>query len=48
MHVSDITGQRRQILQREVTFTKHREILTMMDLTMKYPMNLQVEIHTLV
>ena len=46
MHVSDMTGPRRQILQREVTSTKHPLLLTMMDLMMKYPMKLQVEIHT--
>ena len=33
------------ILQREVTSTKHPLLLTMMDLMMKYPMKLQVEIH---
>ena len=45
MHVSDMTEQRRQILQREVISTKQLLILTMMDLTMQYPMKLQVEIH---
>ena len=48
MHVSDMTGPRRQILQSEVISTKHPLLLTMMDLTMKYPLRLQVEIHTLV
>ena len=46
MHVSDMTGQRKQILQREVTSIKHPLNLTMMDLTMKYPMKLQLDIHT--
>ena len=46
MHVSDMTGQRRQILQGEVASTKHPPILPVMDTTMKYPMKLQVEIHT--
>ena len=41
-----MTGQRRHLLQREVTSTKHPLILTMMDLLMKYPMKLQLEIHT--
>ena len=41
MLVSDMTGPRRQILQREVISTKHPLLLTMMDLTMKYPMRLQ-------
>ena len=44
--LSDMTGPRRQILQREVISTKHPLLLTMMDLTMRYPMRLQVEIHT--
>ena len=44
--LSDMTGPRRQILQREVISTKQPLLLTMMDLTMKYPMRLQVEIHT--
>ena len=34
MHVSDMTGPRRQILQREVISTKHPVLLTMMDLTL--------------
>ena len=46
MHDSDMTGQRRQILQGEVTSTKHQPILTMMDIMIKYPMKIQVEIHT--
>ena len=40
-----MTGPRRQILQIEVTSTKHPLLLTLMDLMMKYPMKLQVEIH---
>ena len=44
--LSDMTGPRRQILQREVISTKHPLLLTMMDLTMRYPMRLQVEIPT--
>ena len=46
MHVSDMTGPRRQILQREVISTKHPILLTMMDLTTRYPMGFQLEIHT--
>ena len=46
MHVSDITGQRRQILQREVTSIKHPLLLEMMELMMIYTMRLQLEIHT--
>ena len=46
MHVSDMTGPRRQILQGEVMSTKHPVFLTMMDLMMRYPMRLQVVIHT--
>ena len=45
MHVLDMTRQRMLILQGEVTSTKHPLLLTMMDLMMKYPMELQVEIH---
>ena len=37
---------KKQILQREVISTKHPLLLTMMDLTTRYPMRLQVEIHT--
>ena len=46
MHVSDMTGQRRQIFHVEITSTKHPLILTMMDLIMIYPMRLKVEIYT--
>ena len=46
MHVSDMIGSRRQLLQREVISTKHPLLLTMMDLMMKYPMRPWVEIHT--
>ena len=46
MHVSDMTGPRRQILQREVISTKQPLLLTMIDLMMKYSMRLQAEIHT--
>ena len=46
MHVSDMIGQRRQTLQREVTYTNHTLILTMMDLTTNYPMKIHVDTHT--
>ena len=46
MHVSDMTGQSKQTFQREVTSTKYPLNLMMMDLMTKYPMRLQVEIHT--
>ena len=42
----DMTGPRRQILQREVISTKPPLLLTMMYLTTRYPKILQVEIHT--
>ena len=45
MHVSDMTGPNWQILQGEVTSTEHPLLLTMMDLTIKYPMKFQVGIH---
>ena len=43
----DMTEQRSQIQQNEVTSTKHPPILTMMDLTMNHPTKLQVEVHNI-
>ena len=45
MHVSDLTEQRRQMLPRGVTFTKHPSHLIMMVITMGYHLRLQIGIH---